>query len=719
MRTLFFILFNFLFFLSLYTQSDVIDSLEQQLGDIPEEGLYWYKEILVFNDTSGTRSFEEVKANPDWFQPNNTKEEFKPKEIYWAKILLKGHSAKKKEYLFHIAQGKFGIKSWDYIDVWLIQENEEVNHRKTGFALSKDEKQLSTTHNFVRFEIDKNEKITLIVKLRGVKKGIIPNLIQFGIHKELSWAKQTYNGWRSGVLYGVLGIQFLYFFVLFFIEKEKRHLYFAISILGLMGFFFVRMPLEIILNSGKIAVSIPVLGLILLPIGLVKFSETYFNPPKNSILSRKVIPYYILLFLFPIFTWLLVILGLKESSPFPTLLLLSLLPIGLGICIYLALVIGKENKDFQKYYLIAFSPLLLVLLIAFLNVLSISILNFSILPNWLHESVDIATEIAIVLMLFLLAISSGYRTNQLKKDKEKALQKNLSDQKHINQVISRFVPNEFLRSLGKTDITQISLGDHQEKIVTVFFSDIRAYTSLSEQMTPTDNFKFVQAYNSRMGPIIENNHGFINQYLGDGIMAIFPQSPDDALKAAIQMQQAIQVYNQERISTNRPAIKVGMGMHTGSLIMGIIGDANRMDAATISDSVNTAARIEGLTKHYGASILVSDTCIERLRNPNEFHFRYLGEVQVKGKKQAIKTYECYDGDIPEMIELKLTTHEDFDLGIQHYFEQSFTEAASYFKSILQKNQNDATAKLFLTKTEWLLKTGVAENWTGVEMMDRK
>ncbi len=245
----------------------------------------------------------------------------------------------------------------------------------------------------------------------------------------------------------------------------------------------------------------------------------------------------------------------------------------------------------------------------------------------------------IILLLTLLALSIGFRTNRLKADRAFALQKNLADQKRINKAVSRFVPNAFLNALGKSDITEIKLGDTVQKEVTVFFSDIRNYTTLSEQMTPKENFRFVNAYNGRMGPVIQKYNGFVNQYLGDGIMAIFPNSTTDALKAAIDMQKALQRYNQQRVKNGKTILKVGMGMHNGPLIMGITGDENRLDAATISDSVNSASRIENLTKHYGASILLSDASLKELDNPSAFHFRYLGEVQVKGKLKAIKIYE--------------------------------------------------------------------------------
>ncbi len=168
----------------------------------------------------------------------------------------------------------------------------------------------------------------------------------------------------------------------------------------------------------------------------------------------------------------------------------------------------------------------------------------------------------------------------------------------IHEVTKKFVPHEFIRALGKESLTDVMLGDQVGKTVTVLFTDIRDFTTVSERMSPEENFRFVSAFNARLGPIIRSNRGFINQYLGDSIMALFPEDPEDALKASILMQQAIQDLNRERMEAGLFPIQAGIGLHTGPLIMGITGDEHRLDAATISDTVNTASRIESLTKYY-------------------------------------------------------------------------------------------------------------------------
>ena len=153
----------------------------------------------------------------------------------------------------------------------------------------------------------------------------------------------------------------------------------------------------------------------------------------------------------------------------------------------------------------------------------------------------------------------------------------------IHEVTKKFVPNEFIRLLGKENLTDVKLGDQAENIVTVLFTDIRDFTTLSEKMTPGENFKFVSSFNERLGPIIRLHQGFINQYLGDSIMAIFPRHPEDALNAAIAMQRAVYELNLQRQAEGLPAIRAGIGMHTGPLIMGITGDEHRLDAAHHKD----------------------------------------------------------------------------------------------------------------------------------------
>ncbi len=291
--------------------------------------------------------------------------------------------------------------------------------------------------------------------------------------------------------------------------------------------------------------------------------------------------------------------------------------------------------------------------------------------------------------------------------------------RRIHDVTKKFVPNEFIRSLGKDVITEVRLGDHVERVVTILFTDIRDFTGIAERMTPEQNFRFVSSFNERMGPIIREHHGFVIQYLGDAIMAIFPDSASDALSAAVAMQKALQEFNRQNKLKNLPNIQTGIGMHTGSLIMGITGDEYRMNATTISDTVNTAARIESLTKYYKTNILLSDETLLLITQPGAFHLRHLGMVQAKGKSAPVSIHECISGYPTAEMESRVATMQDFSEGMQYYLAKTFAKSISAFQRVAEKNPGDLTAKLFLANAARYISSGVPESWSGVEEMQVK
>lgn len=289
----------------------------------------------------------------------------------------------------------------------------------------------------------------------------------------------------------------------------------------------------------------------------------------------------------------------------------------------------------------------------------------------------------------------------------------------INKATARFVPYEFLRSLGKESILDVQLGDQTEKTVTVLFIDIRAYTTLSEQMTPEDNFRFLNGYLGRIGPLISDNRGFVNQYYGDGIMALFLGSPEDAIIASINIRLRLAQYNREREEQGRVPIATGTGIHTGSLILGILGDEMHMDAGVVSDTVNTASRMEGLTKIFGVPTIVSQDSVNLLHQADHYNYRFLGNVMVKGKVEAIGIYEFFDGESAEIVELMLALQPRFEAGIDHYFAKEFQQAATAFEEVLAKNPGDKPSQYYLAQSQRYQHSGVPDDWTGVEFMGQK
>jgi class 3 adenylate cyclase/ActR/RegA family two-component response regulator len=263
----------------------------------------------------------------------------------------------------------------------------------------------------------------------------------------------------------------------------------------------------------------------------------------------------------------------------------------------------------------------------------------------------------------------------------------------MNQAMARFVPHQFLQALNKASILDVQLGDSVQQEMSVMFADIRDFTALSEDMTPQDNFRFINSFLSLMEPVISEQGGFIDKYIGDEIMALFGGSPDEALQAGIAMLQSLKTYNRDRVQNGYVPIQIGIGINTGMLLLGMVGGKRRMDSTVISDVVNVASRLEGLTKTYGASLIISQETLSGLSNPEAYALRFIDHAKVKGKSQKIAVYEAFDADEPELRSLKLSTKETFETGVALYHQGALAEAMECFDIVLSQNPGDAVAQL--------------------------
>lgn len=289
----------------------------------------------------------------------------------------------------------------------------------------------------------------------------------------------------------------------------------------------------------------------------------------------------------------------------------------------------------------------------------------------------------------------------------------------INAAYGRFVPHEFLRFLGHESIVDVRLGDQIQKEMTILFSDIRSFTTLSEGMSPQENFNFINSYLSRVSPVIRAHNGFIDKYIGDAVMALFPRSADDAVQGAIEMQKQVSLYNSHRQKQGYVPIAIGIGLHTGSLMLGTIGESERMESTVIADAVNLASRLEGLTKLYGVGILISEQTINYLEEPNNYKCRFLDRVMVKGKKASVSVFEIYDAEPESILELKQKTSAAFEEALKLYYQQEFASAQEIFQDVLQINSQDKAALLYIKRCETYQTFGVPEGWDGVAALEEK
>ncbi len=274
-----------------------------------------------------------------------------------------------------------------------------------------------------------------------------------------------------------------------------------------------------------------------------------------------------------------------------------------------------------------------------------------------------------------------------------------------SQAYGRFVPQEFIELLDKESIVGVTLGEHVEMDMSILFSDIRSFTTISEKMTPAENFEFINSYLEQMEPVVRRHKGFIDKYIGDAIMALFNTKAEDAVKAGVDMLKTLADYNDKRQKFGYEPIRIGIGINTGPLMLGTVGGRDRMEGTVISDNVNLASRLESLTKEYGASLIISEKTVNSLSNPSDYSMRTLAYVKPKGKKEEVKIFEMCDGDSPEIRDLKMASAQMFEEAVSFFHTQNHDEAQKLFQECLMKNPMDKAAQIYLVRCQGLIRYG--------------
>ena len=384
-----------------------------------------------------------------------------------------------------------------------------------------------------------------------------------------------------------------------------------------------------------------------------------------------------------------------------------------------ALILKKEAQaTFTLYLIISGLTIILTVLISFFLARGITkplktLVNVADLissgDRYLEIQVQSSDEIG------QLAIAMEHMLHSITRS-EALQQKEIIERKQAevmlrgtNQAYAHFVPNEFLQLLNKVHIIDIQLGNHVEMDMTVLFSDLRSFTTLSEKMSPQENFNFINSYLKEMGPIIRKHNGFIDKFIGDAIMALFIKA-DDALNASLMMLQAINNFPKDSLLAQ---IKIGIGLNTGKLMLGIIGEQNRLQCTVISDAVNLASRLEDLTKTYASGLVISEDCFMNLTDPSQYSIRFLDNIKVKGRTERVNIFEVFDSEPPKIRGNKLATLQTFEEAVNLYQLHQFSKVKKLMQECLQVNPHDAAAEVYLQRCQNFLNVDHNEAWEDV------
>jgi adenylate cyclase len=277
------------------------------------------------------------------------------------------------------------------------------------------------------------------------------------------------------------------------------------------------------------------------------------------------------------------------------------------------------------------------------------------------------------------------------------------------------VVNEILK-----DPSKLKLGG-DKKNLSVMFSDIRGFTSISEKLTPEELVHLLNEYLTAMTDVVFKYDGLLDKYIGDAIMAVFGaplDQPDHALRACrtgIEMMSELQKLRGKWAAEGRPDVNIGVGINTGDMVVGNMGSQMRFDYTVMGDSVNLASRLEGTNKEYGTNIIISEFTHEIIKD--ELFCRELDSVRVKGKKLPVRIFELL-GDRKDAAPWRDFVGR-FEAGLAQYRAGRWDEAIAAFRGVLEVRPADFPAMLYIDRCQALKESPPEGEWDGVFTMTKK
>jgi adenylate cyclase len=269
----------------------------------------------------------------------------------------------------------------------------------------------------------------------------------------------------------------------------------------------------------------------------------------------------------------------------------------------------------------------------------------------------------------------------------------------------------------------------KELELSVMFSDIRGFTTISEKLSPQALVHLLNEYLSPMTDIVFAKRGTLDKYIGDAVMAFFgapiqtPLHAANSCDAALEMMETLERLRERwRIEDpNIPHVDIGIGINSGPMVVGNMGSQQRFNYTVMGDNVNLASRLEGLNKEYGTHILVSEATLQAarrgLKDETAYTARELDSVRVKGKKEPVRLFELISRGAPSAGKRPLI--EGYGEGLQLYRAQRFSEARLQFESLIERFPEDGPSQLFIARCDLMLSSPPGENWDGVFKMEHK
>ncbi|MDH4198747.1 MAG: hypothetical protein OEV66_00045 [Spirochaetia bacterium] len=610
------------------------------------------------------------------------------KSAIWGKFTLINNTQKTKDiYLL------FEFPHLEHLALYITSDNRKFREIKLGKDFAFEKRPILHRKIITPIQVAADDENTFYFRVTTDETMELP----VKIITALTMARMNYiEMFFSGLYYGILLVMFLYNFFIFLTVREKSYLFYVLYILsygivqaGLDGY------LDELINTSNYEMlrNLRIYFGAMAMISVILFSTSYLNVKSEFPRLYRVFMGFIVLALVPVVV-------LWSSGFYYGIQITLALMIGMSIFQIIVGVMSARRSESARYYLLAWIFFLVGAMIFGAKTANIFI------PFITPFSMQIGNAFEVTILSFGLA----HRIRTLQLEKERVSE---TFGKVVDPAIRDYMLKGNLEMGGK------------EKIATILFCDIRKFTELSEKHNPELIVKILNRYLEALSHEVSLNHGLVNKYIGDAVMAIFnvplesPNHCDNAIRSAIAMSKALDILNLAFETEKLPALKMGIGIHTGSVLAGNIGSSVRMEYTVIGDNVNIASRIEDLTKLYNTPILASSSVIQALKSSHEFLFREIDSVYLKGKSHQIDIFEIYNTNESHVQNQKFSGISDFQAARELYKSGKFEQARAEFLKVSQKCPDDNVVQVFIKRCGLLIDSPPEDGWNGIFALTSK
>ena len=578
----------------------------------------------------------------------------------------------------HLKKQKLAIRMKEQATAYELYLDNELLARKGIVDTNKKKATPGYGTNTIFFETDKPTiNLILVVSNFHHRNGGIWSVPKLGNQEQIENQKfQRY--FLEFLLGGSILIMTIYHFILFLFRKtDLTSLYFAL---------FCLIALMRVVSTGEVM--------------LVQLIPSIHY---EIITKFEYFSFYLMAPLFLVF--------FKELFPKDIPSIISKIGISIGgvlgmiVCLF-NLKVYNNFVDFN--YLVLFITILIVIfhqikiiirrrddsILIFLSSGSLTIFVFN---DFLYNSKLVQTSELLQVGVFIFLLAQSVILSRRFSLAFSEIEKISNHLNAVNKSYSTFVPKEFLGLLGKDSITDIGLGNIFKTNLTILFSGIRGFASICEKINPEELFELLNEYYTKVTAIIHKNNGFIDKFIGDEIVVLFPLSPEDAINTSKEMVKYLEIFNENQAKKQKLTIKIGIGIHSGPVTLGTLGGNDRMDTTVIGNAVGIAKKLESLTKTFFTTVIISEHIYSQLQKKTREENREIDHIKLRGTEGFITIYEYFGGDSENIRNKKIINSSNYFHGLTLYRGGLTKKAKEIFSICLSIIPDDPIYSLYINR----------------------